>query len=162
MHIRPATVNDSAILANLISESNKDVAALFGLNRENCPKHPSFCEAGWIESDIARGELYFIAELEAGPVGCVATEYPSPHIAYLNRLAVLPTHRRQGIGAALTEFVLQLARQHGVQSVSIGVIGEHVALQRWYQTFGFVAGELKQFEHLPFSVRYMAYVVSAA
>lgn len=162
MHIRPATADDSATLAHLIAVSNRDVAAQFSLTQENCPKHPSFCEVNWIERDIARGERYFIAELQGVAVGCVATEYPSPHIAYLNRLAVLPAHRRQGIGGALTEHVLELARRHGMYSVSIGVIGEHVALQRWYQALGFIPGDLKRFEHLPFSVQYMTYAISAA
>lgn len=162
MHIREATTDDAASLAQIISESNKDVAVQFGLNRENCPKHPSFCERGWIEADIARGELYFIAESAHGPIGCVATEYPNPQLAYLNRLAVLPVHRRQGIGAALTRHVLQLARTRGVHSVSIGVIGEHEALQRWYQALGFVPGDIKHFAHLPFSVRYMALSTRAA
>jgi len=32
----------------LVSESNRDVAIKFGLNAENCPKHPSFSTADWV------------------------------------------------------------------------------------------------------------------
>jgi hypothetical protein len=43
--------------------------------------------------------------------------------------------------------------------ISIGVIGEHVDLQRWYSKLGFEPGETKRFPHLPFSVTYMAYAI---
>lgn len=162
MQIRSTTLEDAATLARLIAQSNTDVAVQFNLNRDNCPKHPSFCEADWIANDLTRGERYFIACVQNEPIGCIATEYPNPHVAYLNRLAVLPAHRRRGIGALLTKHVLGLARERGVQSVSIGVIGEHEALQRWYQALGFVSGEIKRFAHLPFSVRYMAYAMDDA
>jgi hypothetical protein len=46
-----------------------------------------------------------------------------------------------------------------VQTISIGVIGEHTELQRWYRKLGFKDGETKRFPHLPFSVKYMAYAL---
>ena len=70
--VRGTTIDDSPILARLISESNKDVATRFGLNARNYPKHPSFCSAAWVKVDLARGEVYFILEHEGGPVACVA------------------------------------------------------------------------------------------
>lgn len=160
MHICPASLEDAPTLARLVAESNKDVADLFNLNRENCSKHPSFCETSWIEADIARGERYFLAHSEGKAIGCVATEYPNPEVAYLNRLAVLPEHRRQGVGSQLTKHVLRLATERDIRVVSIGVIGEHKELQRWYQALGFVPGEVKSFPHLPFSVRYMTYTTA--
>ena len=162
MKFRLANPSDSALLARLIAESNKDVATQFGINESNCPKHPSLCKAEWLSHDFARGEIYYIAYEDDEPLGCVATEYPTAELAYLNRLAVLPAHRRQGVGKRLVSYVLEQAHARGVRSVSIGVIGEHVALQRWYAGLGFVGGETKVFPHLPFSVKYMAYTLEAA
>ena len=159
MHIREAGFDDVAILVTLVSEANKDVALRFGLNAENCPKHPSFCDEEWIKADLARGERYFILEENLGAIACVAYERPSADLAYLNRLSVLPAHRKCGIGSRLVEFVIELARSERVERVSIGVIGEHADLQRWYNKRGFEGGEVKCFPHLPFSVRYMAYSV---
>jgi len=161
MEIRQATSSDADLLARLVSESNKDVALKFGLNAENCPKHPSFCTVEWLQADFSRGEIYFIAYRNSEPVACVATEYPSVEVAYLNRLSVLPAHRRCGIGAELVSFVVELAHSRGAKSVSIGVIGEYTALQAWYQKLGFVSGETKRFAHLPFSVKYMAHALTA-
>ncbi len=159
MPIREAIASDAAVIALLVSQSNQDVAQTFGLNADNCPKHPSFCTASWIESDFARGERYFILEEDAQPIACVAYETPSDKLAYLNRLSVLPLHRKRGIGARLVEHIIELARSQAIQTISIGVIGEHTELQRWYKRLGFVAGETKRFPHLPFSVMYMAYAV---
>ena len=162
MIIRPATESDASVLSMLIAQSNKDVAEQFGITEANCPKHPSFCTPEWLAHDFARGELYFIAYRNGEPIACVATEYPSSEVAYLNRLAVLPAHRRRGVGRELVLHVLDRAKEKGSRTVSIGVIGEHVALQNWYSGLGFVSGETKQFPHLPFSVKYMAYALTDA
>lgn len=157
MKIRESTAGDAATIAMLVSESNKDVAVKFGLNAENCPKHPSFCTQAWIEADLARGERYFIIEENADPIGCVAYESPSAGLAYLNRLSVLPSHRNRGVGARLVRHIIQHARSASIRTISIGVIGEHAELQRWYAKLGFEDGETRRFPHLPFSVKYMSH-----
>jgi N-acetylglutamate synthase-like GNAT family acetyltransferase len=162
MQIREATPADLSTIATLISESNKDVAVKFGLNAENCPKHPSFCTASWVQADLARGETYFILEEDTQPIGCVAYEGPSPGLAYLNRLSVLPAHRSKGTGTRLVQHIVEHARSLSVQTISIGVIGEHTDLQRWYNKLGFKDGETKRFPHLPFSVKYMSYALQGA
>lgn len=159
MKIRASTADDVATIAMLVSESNKDVAAKFGLNAENCPKHPSFCTDAWIKADLARGERYFVIEDGDTAIGCVAYENPSAGLAYLNRLSVLPNHRNRGVGTRLVQHIIQHARAASIQTISIGVIGEHTELQRWYHKLGFKDGETKRFPHLPFSVKYMSYAV---
>jgi GNAT superfamily N-acetyltransferase len=160
MLIRATTPQDASALARLISIANRDVATRFGLTQENCPKHPSFCTADWVLADMARGECYFLTEETSSPIGCVAFERAGAGLAYLNRLSVLPAQRRQGVGARLVSHVLQLASAAACQRVSIGVIAEHHALQRWYSQLGFVAAETKHFAHLPFSVTFMHCLVS--
>jgi diamine N-acetyltransferase len=157
MRIKEATAEDLATIAMIVRESHKDVALKFGLNPENCPKHPSFCTESWVEADLARNAAYFILEENALPVGCVSYENPSPGLAYLNRLSVLPSHRNHGAGARLVQHVIHHARSASIQTISIGVIGEHIELQRWYRKLGFKDGETRQFAHLPFSVQYMTY-----
>jgi len=159
MQIRQAAHTDIVTIATLVSAANRDVAQKFGLNADNCPKHPSFCTDAWVAADLARGERYFVAEENASPIACVAYENPSAGLAYLNRLSVLPTCRKRGVGAALVRHIVRVAQAEAAQKVSIGVIGEHVDLQRWYAKLGFRPGETKRFPHLPFSVLYMSYSV---
>ena len=161
MKILECTQDDSATIAMLVSKSNRDVAVTFGLNAVNCPKHPSFCTEDWVRADIARGERYFILEEDSRPIGCVAYETPGAEIAglaYLNRLSVLPEHRKRGVGGCLVQHIVEYARSSAIKTISIGVIGEHGELQRWYRNLGFVDGETKRFPHLPFSVKYMSYI----
>jgi ribosomal protein S18 acetylase RimI-like enzyme len=157
MNISEATVNGLSTIAMLISEANKDVALRFGLNALNCPKHPSFCTAEWVKADFARGERYFVIAENATPIGCVAYESPRAGIAYLNRLSVLPKHRKRGVGTRLVKHFIQYAEAQLVQTISIGVIEQHHELQRWYRALGFEDGESKAFPHLPFVVKYMSY-----
>ncbi|RUQ30816.1 MAG: GNAT family N-acetyltransferase [Candidatus Competibacteraceae bacterium] len=159
MTIREASAKDLTTIAMLVSQSNKDIAEKFGLNADNCPKHPSFCTEAWVKSDLARGERYFILEEDSVPIACVAYENPSAGLAYLNRLSVLPPYCNCGIGAHLVKYIIQLAQASSIQTISIGVIGEHSDLQRWYRSLGFIDGETKRFPHLPFSVKYMSYTV---
>ena len=72
---------------------------------------------------------------------------------------VLPSHQRNGAGARLVQHVIEHARAEGVGVISIGVIGEHLQLQRWYGKLGFISGETKRFAHLPFSVMYMTLAI---
>jgi diamine N-acetyltransferase len=157
MNISEATLNGLSTLAMLISESNKDVALRFGLTPSNCPKHPSFCTPEWVKADFARGEKYFVIAENATPIGCVAYESPRVGTAYLNRLSVLPKHRKRGVGTRLVEHLIQYAEAQAVQTISIGVIAQHLELQRWYRALGFENGESKEFPHLPFAVQYMSY-----
>ena len=157
-----ATAADAETIARIVSASNRDVALKFGLDAENCPRHPSFCTRAWIDADFQRGERYFLLAQGEDPVACVAYESPNAEVAYLNRLSVLPVARRQGLGERLVSHILEHARNNAKQTVSIGVIGEHAALQDWYRRLGFADGETKCFPHLPFSVKYMACAVGNA
>jgi N-acetylglutamate synthase-like GNAT family acetyltransferase len=108
---------------------------------------------------MERGVIYFAVEDRNQVAGCVALERANTDVACLERLAVLPHHRRRGFGKALIEHALSEARRLGVNSVSIGIIAEHTELKDWYRKLGFVEGESKESPDLPFGVTYMSYAV---
>ena len=155
--IRICTYEDIPILTGIIRKSFRDVAERFGLTEENAPRHPSHCTDNWIKADMQRGVTYFAIENENKIAGCVACEQAGSKMCYLERLAVLPEKRNQGLGKALVEHVLSKARESGTDCVSIGIIAEHIALKNWYNHFGFVETETKEFLHLPFLVTLMSY-----
>jgi N-acetylglutamate synthase-like GNAT family acetyltransferase len=144
-------------LAETIRKSFQDIAERFGLTRQNAPRHPSNCTADWIRKDMERGVTYFAIENTKHVVGCVALERANTEVCCVERLAVLPGHRRRGFGKALVEHVLSEARLLGARCVSIGIIAEHTELKDWYRRLGFVEGESKEFPHLPFRVSVMTY-----
>ena len=155
--IRIADEADIDLLAAIIKKSHADVARRFNLTPENCPKHPSNCSPAWIESDLARGVGYFLADWQEEPVGCVALEHASPEMVYLERLSVLPEKRRKGLGHMLVERVYQEAKDREVPQIGIGIIADFSELKAWYIKLGFQEGETKTFAHLPFRVLQMAY-----
>ena len=158
MTIYTANTSDAESIASIVSTANKDVAVKFGLNHENNPKHPSFYTKDWILTDFARGEEYFLYSVAGEAVGCVAFEQPSPEVAYLNRLSVLPDYRRRGIGEQLVQHIFDYAKTKGVSEISIGIIAKHTELKNWYAQLGFFENGLKEFPHLPFDVLFMKYV----
>jgi ribosomal protein S18 acetylase RimI-like enzyme len=157
LNIRTCTEEDAQVLAETIRRSFRDVAERFGLMEDNAPRHPSNCTADWIRNDMECGITYIAVENKRHVVGCVALERANTKVCYLERLAVLPDHRRRGFGKALVSHVLSEARRLGVNYVSIGIIAEHTELKDWYKKLGFIEGESKEFPHLPFPVTFMSY-----
>lgn len=155
--IRPARADEISLLSGLIRKSFRDIAARFGLTQQNCPKHPSNCTDRWVQDDFARGVTYYVLQADGSPTGCVALEQADSDTCYLERLAVLPESRRQGFGRLLVDQVFIKARELGAKVISIGIIAEQAELKDWYARLGFVEGETREFEHLPFRVTFMTY-----
>jgi GNAT superfamily N-acetyltransferase len=156
INIRQADSTSAPELCELIRASFSTVAERFGLNRGNCPKHPSYYTIAWVEQDLARGVAYFILENEKRSLGCVAVEKASPDLCYLERLAVLPEYRHNGFGKILFSHAVGVARKWGARKIGIGIIADDKGLKNWYLDLGFVEGETKDFSHLPFRVLLMS------
>jgi N-acetylglutamate synthase-like GNAT family acetyltransferase len=144
------------ILCTIIRNAYLEVAQRFGLNPENCPKHPSNCTELWIENDLAKGVTYYLLETEGRHAGCAALEVVDEKLCYLERVAVLPEFKGQGLGRRLVLHLIEAARGLGMQKIGIGIIAEQRELMRWYQRIGFKKGETKRFGHLPFEVMFMS------
>lgn len=143
----------------LIRNAHKDVAKRFALRADNCPKHPSNCTDQWIENDFERGVVYYLAEIDGVPAGCVALEHAAAELGYLERLSVLPRYRKKGLGMKLTRYLFERARQSGIRTIGIGIIAQFTELKNWYEKIGFIPGETKTFPHLPFQVLLMRYTL---
>ena len=156
MIIRDANKADIDTLVTLLRNSFRDVAERFELTIENCPKNLAFCTKERVKNDFDRGLRYYILEKDDQPCGCVAIEKAGPDVCYLERVAVLPEHRRKGYGKALVNHIFDQAGKNGAQKVEIGIISEDTKLKNWYMKFGFVRKATKEFDHLPFIVAFMA------
>ena len=153
--IRAVHSNETPLLAELIRDSFKGVAAKFNLTPENCPTHPSNCAPDWIVSDLDKGVTYFILEVGDGCVGCAAIERADDEVCYLERLAVLPRWRGKGYGKTLVNHIENEAASLGAKRLEIALISEDVELKNWYAQLGFQETGTRQFDHLPFLVTFM-------
>lgn len=156
MMIRQANDADTVALVTLLRSSFSEVAERFELTIENCPKNLAFCTKERVKSDLARGLRYYILEKDGRPCGCAAIEKAGPCVCYLQRLAVLPQHRRKGYGKTLVNHIFDQAEKNGAQKVEIGIIAKDTKLKNWYRKFGFVQKSTKKFDHLPFIVAFMS------
>lgn len=157
MKIIPAGPDNADSIAQIVSESNKDIAQKFKITKKNNPKHPSFYTKKWVLADIKKGEEYFIFKEKDINKGCVAFEQPNNTTAYMNRLCVLPMYRHNKIGQSLISYILEYSRSKNIHMVSIGIIADHHVLKAWYSTLGFTEVKTQKFDHLPFDVTYMKY-----
>lgn len=72
-----------------------------------------------------RGEIaslldtFWVADDEGDIVGCCCLEVYSPKIAELRSLAVRPSHRGRGLGAALTTQAVEEAERRGIPQVLV-------------------------------------------
>jgi len=154
--IGEASTPDIPLLAAVIRDSFRDVAESFGLTRENCPTHPSFCTDIWIAKAMDEGVRFFALEIGGEVCGCVALERAGDEVCYLERLAVKPAYRNMGYGAMLVERVMEEARAGGALRLEAGIISQQRKLRDWYGRLGFVVKGVKRFDHLPFEVAFMA------
>jgi GNAT superfamily N-acetyltransferase len=173
--VKEAGAHEAALLAGIIRDSFRDVAERFGLTPENCPAHPSNCTEEWVTQALAKGVSYYLLTDDGRPVGCVALECvalecaaperaapecaaperASGELGYLERLSVLPAHRRRGFGRALVEHVRAEAKRRGLRRLQVGIIADHARLREWYERLGFLPTGTKRFAHLPFEVLFM-------
>jgi ribosomal protein S18 acetylase RimI-like enzyme len=138
----------------VIRDSFRTVALELGLNKDNCPTHPSLITLDKLLGLKNKAEFFGLF-LNNRQVGFVAAEKADGGIYYLDKLAVLPEYRHQGYGARLVEFVEGYVREQGGQKISLGMIDESTVLKNWYKKLGFIEVGTKHFEHLPFTVCFM-------
>ena len=154
--IRQAGTGDARVLTRLIRGGFEDVAARFGLDEENCPKHPSNCTLDWVLRDLERGVMYFILEEVGEPAGCVGLEDAGEGVFYLERIAVLPPRRGRGLGGRLLSHANARAKALGCRRLEIGIMSDDKPLGDWYRQAGFTITGRRRFPHLPFEVTFMA------
>ncbi|MBU1985293.1 ribosomal protein S18-alanine N-acetyltransferase [bacterium] len=92
--------------------------------------YESFVEA------ISLSEKCWIAQKGPTVIGYLITQWVMDEIHILN-VAVSPDRQRQGVGAALLEYLLDIARQSGMRDVYLEVRMSNQAAQALYTKYAF-------------------------
>ena len=85
---------------------------------------------------LTSGVPFFVAEQRGVVAGYVVAHRAADEGEILN-LGVAAAHRRQGIGRALVERVLQALAERGVRTVYLEVRASNAAARRLYESLGF-------------------------
>ena len=129
----------------------------FGITRENTPSNPAFWGEAAIPAVTGKGFQLFAIEEDGRIVGCafVGPSKSRPGVWSLRHLAVDPTTRHAGHGAALVAEGARRARGAGAEVLAIGIVAENSQLSQWYRRLGFESIYKTQYPGLVFTVERM-------
>jgi diamine N-acetyltransferase len=133
------------------------VTAIYGITSDNTPSNPAFWGEDQVSVVVAKGFECFGVEQDETLVGCAFVgASKNQKVWSLRHLAVVPEARHRGHGEALVFEAARRARAAGARRLSIGIVGENVALARWYQRLGFVTVDAgNHYPGLVFSVDHL-------
>ncbi len=143
-------------LVKIIQKAYSTVANDFGLTTENTPTNPAFINEKWFFERLnLKDQEYFGFLIQNKIIACIAINLISEEEYGIERLAVLPEFRHQGIGTQLINHVVNYILKLNGKEISIGIIFENKTLLKWYEKQGFTLEGTKKFDHLPFTVGFM-------
>lgn len=123
---------------SVIRQSFHTVAEAYGLPEENCVASGSFIKMDQLMGDLRRGVKLFGCLSDGVSAGYMQMEMTEPGRYVLDKVAVLPEYRGQGIGAAMVDYAIAYAVKHGGQTLTVSVFAVDDSLVAWYQRHGFV------------------------
>ncbi len=153
---RAATDTDIDLIVRLVTASFRDVAASFRLTEENASSHPAFVTPSAIRRSMDQSTIFLIGSSRARvPCGCVGVHLPRQGVCAIEKLAVLPHFRYQGVGGELLRIAVQQGSRLGATTIEAAIIADHVILRRWYNARGFVHGKTEHYTHRPFTIDFL-------
>ena len=93
--------------------------------------------AGMFWNELAAGHPYVAAVQDGEVVGYAGLVVAPPDEAWVNNMAVRRDHQRRGIGRALLEELLAIARRSGARHTLLEVAADNLPAQALYDSYGF-------------------------
>jgi ribosomal-protein-alanine N-acetyltransferase len=93
--------------------------------------------AGMFWNELAAGHPYIAAVQDGEVVGYAGLVVAPPDEAWVNNMAVRRDHQRRGIGRALLEELLAIARRNGAKHTLLEVAADNTPAQALYDSYGF-------------------------
>jgi ribosomal protein S18 acetylase RimI-like enzyme len=149
--------DDFVVLGKLLNKAFGTVAEEFGLTKENAATNSAFITGDELKAQLIENREFYSYEDNGKIVGFVAIEksFNEQDTFYIEKLAVIPNDRHQGIGRRLIDFASKRITQLGGKRISIALINANAVLKNWYLQQGYVESSIKIYDHLPFDVCFM-------
>jgi ribosomal-protein-alanine N-acetyltransferase len=93
--------------------------------------------AGMFWNELAAGHPYVAAVQDGEVIGYAGLVVAPPDEAWVNNMAVRRDHQRHGIGRALLEELLAIARRSGARHTLLEVAADNLPAQALYDSYGF-------------------------
>lgn len=88
------------------------------------------------KEQVADGLLFVAESKKSGVIGTVMGGYDG-HRGWIYSLAVLPNHRRAGIGSALVQHAEEALKRAGCLKINLQILEGNESVQRFYEALGF-------------------------
>ena len=122
--ISAVKTEELSICLDVIRQSFRTVAEHFGLTRENCPKHTSFMQLYFLETQKKWGwKMYALYDGET-MIGYMSLSKEDDGVYELHNLAVLPAYRHKGLGKRLLDYAKDVVKTSGGHVIKVGMIEE--------------------------------------
>jgi ribosomal protein S18 acetylase RimI-like enzyme len=157
--ISPLSLEHLPMYADVIREIFATVANDYNLTMKNCPSHTSFITNERLEAKVTDGYHPFGYFVDGKITGFVSLIDKSGGIYEMSNLAVLQEYRHMGYGKAMLDFCKTKAAEFGGYKIVISIVEDSTILKDWYIANEFIFVESKIFEHMPFPVGYMEWVL---
>ena len=135
--ITQLTQNQLLGYLSIIRQSYHTVAESYGLPEENCVASGSFIKMDQLMGDFRRGVKLFGCLCDGVSAGYMQLEVTEPGKFTLDKVAVLPEYRRQGIAQELIIQAIDIAKSKGAQYVYLEVRVSNIAAINLYKKHGF-------------------------
>ena len=153
--IQQVTKQDNFIaITKLLNEAFATVAKQFGLTKENASTNSAFITSDELKAQLTENREFYTYVGNGKINGFIAIEksLTTPDTFYIEKLAVIPNCRHQGIGRLLMDYASNRIAELGGKYISIGLINSNTVLKNWYNKQNYEERSIKSFEHLPFEV----------
>ena len=147
---------------SIIRRSFQAVANEMNLPEENCLASGSFIKMDQLLADYRRGVRMYGCLYEGTAAGYMQLEQTEPGRFTLDKLAVLPEFRRQGIGSKMVEHAIAVAKSHGGIALTISLFANDDRLIQWYNNHGFIHTGVIHRPGIPFPIAHMALDIHAS
>ena len=148
----------------IIRNSHQTVADAFGITVENAPRYVAFAtdENRLLWHMDSEHRLMFVEEENGILRGYYSLLLKEDHECELGNLSVLPEYRHRGIGTALLQHAIRIARAQDCSTMHLSIVEENSILRRWYEQNGAVHTGTEKFDFFPFTCGYMMISLTAA
>jgi tRNA threonylcarbamoyladenosine biosynthesis protein TsaE len=129
--LRFAVPDDAALLLNIIRQA-------FQARMPIDPPAEALSDTEMLVSArLSAPGFGVIATVDGRDVGCLLVSLPSPEVAMLHRVSVLPGARRLGVAAAMVRDSAYLLADQGVRQLRLLARSELPLVQQWWAQHGF-------------------------
>ncbi len=155
--IRKVRREEIPICVRVIRNSHQTVADMFGFTPENAPRYVAFAtdENRLVWHMDSEHRLMFVEE-EGGIIrGYYSLLLKNANECELGNLSVLPEYRHRGIGTALLEHSVRIAREQQCKVMRLSIVEENTVLRKWYEQNGAIHTGTEKYDFFPFTCGYM-------